>query len=351
MNPIEKVEEDELRIIRFLLSDTIINTRINGATKEKPFESNIGSPQGDSLSPVLFSIYLENALKEVRTILPRPTSDFEKNPANRTCICRRRRYFIGLEFADIAEVQKTLKKYNLLVNADKTEQTTQSRSGKEYKNAKKVGTLIGDEEDINNRKRLSTAALAKLQNIWINGDKVKRKKKIKLYRMLVKSVLSYNCGIWALTKTEEEKLNAFHRQQLRKILNIKYPVKITNSSLYEKCNGCPLSITLLESRWRLFGHNNSEVPANKSMKSYFISQGSKFRGRPLTTLPVNVNKDLTRVSDDDLQLTSLKDLEHLRSVAQNRQTWRKLTTRIREAAEASPSDDRDAEGPKSVRQV
>ena len=129
---------------------------------------------------------------------------------------------------------------------------------------------------------------------------------------------------------------------MRKILNIKYPVKITNSSLYEKCNECPLSITLLESRWRLFGHilrRNSEIPANKSMNSYFISHGSKFRGRPLTTLPVVLNKDLTRVSDDKLQLTSLKDLEHLRSVAQNRQTWRKLTTRIREAAEASPSDD------------
>ena len=250
---------------------------------------------------------------------------------------------IGLGFADIAEVQKTLKKYNLLVNADKTEQTTLSRSGKEYKNAKKVGTLVGDEEDINRRKRLSTAALAKQQNIWIKGDKVKRKTKIKLYRTLVKSVLTYNCGTLALTKTEEEKLNAFHRQQLRKILNIKYLVKITNSSLYEKCNQCPLSITLLESRWRLFGHNilrrNSEIPANKSMNSYFISHGSKFRDRPLTTLPVVLNKDLTRVSDDKLQLTSLKDLEHLRSVAQNIQTWRKLTTRIREAAEASPSDD------------
>ena len=77
------------------------------------------------------------------------------------------------------------------------------------------------------------------------------------------------------------------------------------------------------------------------MNSYFISHGSKFRGCPLTTLPVALNKDLTHVSDDKLQLTvtSLKDLEHLRSVAQNRQTWRKLTTRIREAAEASPSDD------------
>ena len=113
--------------------------------------------------------------------------------------------FIGLEFADIAEVQKTLKKHNLLVNADKTGQTTLSRSGKEYKNAKKVGTLIGDEEDITKRKRLSTAALAKLQNIWIKGDKVKRKTKIKLYRTLVKSVLTYNCGTCALTKKRRRK--------------------------------------------------------------------------------------------------------------------------------------------------
>ena len=101
----EIVEEDELRIIRFLLSDTIINTRINGATKEKPFESNIGSPQGDSLSPVLFSIYLENALKEVRTILPRPTSDFEKTLPTEI-VYADDVDFIGLEFADIAVVQK-----------------------------------------------------------------------------------------------------------------------------------------------------------------------------------------------------------------------------------------------------
>ena len=93
----------------------------------------------------------------MRTILPRPTSDFEKT-LPREIVYADEVDFIGLEFADIAEVQKTLKKYNLLVNTDKTEQTTLSRSGEEYKNEKKVGTLIGDEENINRRKRLSTAA-------------------------------------------------------------------------------------------------------------------------------------------------------------------------------------------------
>ncbi|GFR61714.1 multiple epidermal growth factor-like domains 6, partial [Elysia marginata] len=59
------VNEDEHRIIRFLLSNIIINTKIFRATEKKPFFSNVGTPQGDSLSPVLFTIYLEHALKEL----------------------------------------------------------------------------------------------------------------------------------------------------------------------------------------------------------------------------------------------------------------------------------------------
>ena len=195
---------------------------------------------------------------------------------------------------------------------------------------------------VERRKRLSNAALTKLLNVWIKGDKIKRKTKLKLYRSLVKSILVYNCGTWALTKSEEEKLNAFHRKQLRKVLNIKYPVKITNSSLYNKCEEHPLSIYILENRWRLFGHilrRNIEIPANKSMNSYFATHGKKFRGRPLTTLPVVLNKDLSRLQENTLQLTTREDLEHLRCIAQNRQQWRELSTRIRKAAEAPPSDD------------
>ena len=96
--------------------------------------SNIGTPQGDSLSPVLFSVYLENALKEVRTILPRPTNKLEKTLPQSINVD-----FVGLNFVDTEEVQNTLHKYNLLVNIDKTEFTTLSRAGTEYKNTKKVG--------------------------------------------------------------------------------------------------------------------------------------------------------------------------------------------------------------------
>ncbi|GFR61288.1 hypothetical protein ElyMa_003552900 [Elysia marginata] len=48
------------------------------------------------------------------------------------------------------------------------------------------------------------------------------------------------------------------------------------------------------------------------MSGYFVTEGSKFKGRPLTTLPVVLNRDLSRIINSNLQLKSSHDLEHLR---------------------------------------
>ena len=93
------------------------------------------------------------------------------------------------------------------------------------KTLKNVRTLIGDTGDVQRRKQLSTAALAKLQNVWMRGDKLKKKTKLKLYRALVKSVLTYNCSTLALTQAKEKKLDAFHRKQLKRVVGVKIPSK------------------------------------------------------------------------------------------------------------------------------
>ena len=102
------------------LSNTHINTRINNADINAPFTSNVGTPQGDGLSPELFTIYLEHALKEVRTVLGKPKSSLEEK------IPREIAYaddvdFVGLKYIDIDAVQRTLYRYNLKVNIEKTE--------------------------------------------------------------------------------------------------------------------------------------------------------------------------------------------------------------------------------------
>ena len=55
------VGKDELNIIKILITDIILKVRI-GQTIGLEIKTNIGVPQGDSLSPILFILYLANAL-------------------------------------------------------------------------------------------------------------------------------------------------------------------------------------------------------------------------------------------------------------------------------------------------
>ena len=61
----EFMGEDNVRILRILLSNTTIEIKIKGARTEA-FKSNIGAPHGDSYSGPQFTTYFENTLKQVR---------------------------------------------------------------------------------------------------------------------------------------------------------------------------------------------------------------------------------------------------------------------------------------------
>ena len=86
---------------------------------------------------------------------------------------------------------------NLLVSEEKTEYTTVKRGSKEeereWRNAIKLISKLGDREDIQRRKELATFALAKNDAIWKENWKTKLTTRIRLYETLVKSVLLYNC--------------------------------------------------------------------------------------------------------------------------------------------------------------
>ena len=193
------VTEDEKRIIQFLLS---------GANTEEPFLTNIGTPQGDSLSPVLFIIYLEQALKNVRSTLDSPSNTTETHLPNEI-VYDDDNDFIGNQPANVKKIEDTLKVHKLKVNVDKTEYTSVRKHSEEWKTSKKVGSLLGSKEDIEYRKHLSKIALNKMEQIWHRADKTKQRTRIKLYNTLVRSVLLYNCGTWALTKNRRRKVGLF----------------------------------------------------------------------------------------------------------------------------------------------
>ena len=99
------------------------------------------------------------------------------------------------KFANIAK--EILAEDNLKVNESKTEFTTMKRekkSDEKWRETKKLGSLLGDNEDIANRKHLAIAAMKSHNDIWTRKTKVKKKLRISLYKSMVKSVLTYNSG-------------------------------------------------------------------------------------------------------------------------------------------------------------
>ena len=169
----------------------------------------------------------------------------------------------------------------------------------------------------------------------IARDKVKTNTNVKLYKAMLKSILTYNCGTWALSEKEEAKLDAFHRKQLKQIINIKYPVKITNKSLNKNAKRkADLNITIQIGLFK----RSKDILAKKAMETYFVPKGDNIRGRPITSLPTGINKDLCRRPAGDLKFKPKNDLDHLRSTAEDRTQWRRLSANIREAAEASKSE-------------
>ena len=95
---------------------------------------------------------------------------------------------------DVSKIQEVLQKHHLKVNTDKTEYTLVRRDEEAWKSSKKVGSLLGDKEDIQRRKDLSMTSLNRLNKIWYSNNRVKIQTKLEIYKTLTKSILLYNCG-------------------------------------------------------------------------------------------------------------------------------------------------------------
>jgi hypothetical protein len=156
----------------------------------------------------------------------------------------------------VALAIEVFKDFNLKVNPTKTvftQITSEKNQRGCIKNTKKLGSYLDDEEDIQKRKTLSNNILFKLEKIWRNHN-IKTGFKHFIYRSYVESVFLYNCGTWATNKTLDKKLDAFHRRQLRWVINVRYPKIITNEHLYQTTGESELSKRIANRRKALLRH-------------------------------------------------------------------------------------------------
>ena len=322
------LDEPELRMIRFLLAATSLEPRLSTGECHA-FASTIGTPQGDSLSPVLFTVYLEAALRDLRSRLPpRPPAD-AKLP-------------LDVEYADdidfisysrpyLNEIERIapvcLGEWSLQINAAKTERTSVSRqvdrTHEPWRTTRKLGSLLGEVEDVTRRMQLANVSFHKMWTVWFRGAQISLLLRLRLYSAFVLPVLTYNMGTWGLTKTELSRLDAHHRRHLRQIIGIRWPHRISNDALYRRTHSSPISAAIRAARWSLFGHVLRlplDAPVQRAIDAYLEDTGTpKFRGRPRCTLATTLGENLRRIGR---QLRNSDDIDALRTL--DRSTWRDI---------------------------
>ena len=126
----------------------------------------------------------------------------------------------------LKHVTSTLKENDLYVNDSKTEVLEIKRGDKEtetWRQSTKLGSILGDVEDISRRKQLAVAAFQTKEKIWIEKHSVPRELKLDLFESLVMSILLYNSCCWGLRKCDIEGIEVLQSHMLRRVCNIKYP--------------------------------------------------------------------------------------------------------------------------------
>ena len=118
--------DDEVRLVRFLLANTVLKIRVN-STLSAEFVTTLGSFQGDSLSGRLFTLVLAGALNHLRILIPyRNVIPYNQE----TLMPLENEYADDVDFIDEEEIclqfilpvaNHVLKEWNLNINCSKTE--------------------------------------------------------------------------------------------------------------------------------------------------------------------------------------------------------------------------------------
>ena len=134
-----------------------------------------------------------------------------------------------------------------------------------------------------------------MYTICIRNYIISEERVIRLYNALILPILLYNSSTWGLTKTQMDKLDKFHRKQLRSMFKISI---LSNKDLYMVHSG-PISQNITRYRWKLLGHilrRPEDITANVVMRKFFKpTKTRKYPRNKPTNLPFAVQNDLHRI--------------------------------------------------------
>ena len=169
------------------------------------------------------------------------------------------------------------------------------------------------------------ATIKKYKNIYFSKN-LSIHQKIRHFRMFIESTLLYNCELWTMTRTLNNRIDAYHRRMLRYAIGITYPKIVNNDTIYEitKCRKWSIIITQRRLSW--FGHL-MRLPDTTPARIAFeeaLKPSRRKRGRPLTTWTTIIQADLVSLGID-INLKATDAIPKLETLCSNRNIYKSLT--------------------------
>ena len=313
-----------------IIQSLYTNFRCSVGNSNLSFEVKTGVRQGCVLSAVLFNVAIDWVMRQTTKDAPRgirwtlTTTLEDLDYADDLAL-------LSHTYQHIQEKTNSLHKYasqvGLNVNKKKSEVMTINANnnssvkieGHELPTTKSftyLGSIVesdGDAgSDIQNRLGKARAAFQSMNKIW-RSSQYSNHTKLKIYKSCVLTTLLYGSECWRTTEKELNKLSAFHNKNLRKILGIHWPQKITNTELHERTKQTDLRSIISIKKWRWIGHvlRKEDISTTKTAL-FWTPEGKRKKGRPKTTWRRSVEAEMRMANQTWGQL---------KKIAKDRQEW------------------------------
>lgn len=301
-----------------------------------PFKVEIGTRQGCLLSPLIFLLVLDKIMAEVTKIrrgiqwgLTNRLEDIDF--ADDICLLSQNLNDMKNKLEDL---RKEAAKAGLKINVKKTKRMDINHKRNEdivldggvierVESFQYLGSIIttsgGADEDVKQRILKARRAFIQLNPIW-KSSHLRRKTKLRIFQTNVKSVLFYGCQTWKVTKTLTKRLQTFVNSCLRRILNIRWPERITNMELWRRTNEEPVEGVIRGRKYGWIGHTLRRRNAISKEALDWNPQGRRGIGRPRITWRRTVEKEIAEAG---------KSWGEVKGLAQNRVRWRSFVEALR----------------------
>jgi exonuclease III len=333
------IPEKVVNIIKSTYSDCQARVRVGGEVTDW-FCIETGVRQGCVWSPLLFGILIDWILKkacdgyglqlERRTRTLRGTKEGWKLP--------------DFDFADdvalltsgerqateaLARLKRAGEEVGLVVSPEKTKVMTVgttpvnvSDDGRPIDQVERfcyLGSTVTPtnsvEEEINIRIGRAAGAFQNLRNTW--RAKIEISTKMKIYNAVVITTLLYGAETWAITKQQEQRIDAFDSRCLRSILNIRWWHHTRNTCVRERTHQPYASLIMKRNKMRWFGHvqrmSSERLPLRLYKWDPTVIGGKRKQGRQRQRWTDSCSRDLSSMG------MTLREGEN---VAQDRGEWR-----------------------------